>query len=262
MMKRLYLVFGLAGALGATTAHASLQATLLANSSQYSSLPGGEFRAVASADLVAATGNLQGYSSLTKGTISAANSSDWGYNAALNGSSFFQTFCIEYNEHFYPGTTYTAGISQKALYGGQNPGGDPISIGTAWLYSQFAAGTLTGYEYNYGSGRAGASEAGALQKAIWFLEQESNGADNDFVALARSILGKDNTQLQADANGAYGVRALNLGAPGLVQDQLVVVPVPETTTMIAGALLLLPFAASTLRILRRNRAGRREMNHN
>jgi hypothetical protein len=29
--------------------------------------------------------------------------------------------------------------------------------------------------------------------------------------------------------------------------------VPEPTTLIAGALLLLPFGASTLRILRRNR---------
>jgi hypothetical protein len=31
-------------------------------------------------------------------------------------------------------------------------------------------------------------------------------------------------------------------------------PIPEPTTMIAGALLLLPFGASTLRILRRGRA--------
>jgi hypothetical protein len=31
-------------------------------------------------------------------------------------------------------------------------------------------------------------------------------------------------------------------------------PVPEPTTMIAGALLLLPFGASTLRILRKGRA--------
>ena len=30
------------------------------------------------------------------------------------------------------------------------------------------------------------------------------------------------------------------------------VPVPEPTTMIAGALLLLPFAASTIRRFRRN----------
>lgn len=35
--------------------------------------------------------------------------------------------------------------------------------------------------------------------------------------------------------------------------QLVPVPVPEPTTMIAGALLLLPFGASTLRIVRKNR---------
>jgi hypothetical protein len=33
-----------------------------------------------------------------------------------------------------------------------------------------------------------------------------------------------------------------------------VTPVPEPTTLIAGALLLLPFGASTLRVLRRNRA--------
>jgi len=33
------------------------------------------------------------------------------------------------------------------------------------------------------------------------------------------------------------------------------VPVPEATTMIAGALLLLPFGVSTFRILRRNRIG-------
>jgi hypothetical protein len=32
-------------------------------------------------------------------------------------------------------------------------------------------------------------------------------------------------------------------------------PVPEPTTIIAGGLLLLPFGASTLRIVRRNRAG-------
>jgi hypothetical protein len=30
-------------------------------------------------------------------------------------------------------------------------------------------------------------------------------------------------------------------------------PVPEPTTMIAGALLLLPFGASTLRVLRKHR---------
>jgi hypothetical protein len=45
-------------------------------------------------------------------------------------------------------------------------------------------------------------------------------------------------------------------ANGSIQDTYsqniqVLAPVPEPTTMIAGALLLLPFGASTLRILRK-----------
>ncbi len=43
-------------------------------------------------------------------------------------------------------------------------------------------------------------------------------------------------------------------APRDVMAQFVVTAVPEPTTMIAGALLLLPFGASTLRMLRKNRA--------
>ena len=37
-------------------------------------------------------------------------------------------------------------------------------------------------------------------------------------------------------------------------DDISLVAVPEPTTMIAGALLLLPFGASTLRMLRKNHA--------
>jgi hypothetical protein len=44
-----------------------------------------------------------------------------------------------------------------------------------------------------------------------------------------------------------------LGYPPSVPIALTITPVPEPTTMIAGALLLLPFGASTVRILRRNR---------
>lgn len=259
-MRNLFLLISVAGAISAGTTHAAMTATLLDNTSQYSFGNGGEFRAVASADLVAATMNLQGYSPLTKGIISAAtDGSSWGYKASQVGSFYFQTFCIEYNEHFSPGVTYTAGISTKARYGGNNPNGDPISIGTAWLYSQFAAGTLTGYNYVYGSGRQGATEAGALQKAIWWLENESNGsntgasgafitaAKNGLAALGYGIL-TDTTIRTMDANGAFGVYALNLGAPGVVQDQLVVV-VPEASTIIAGTLLLLPLGATVVRIL-------------
>jgi choice-of-anchor C domain-containing protein len=43
-------------------------------------------------------------------------------------------------------------------------------------------------------------------------------------------------------------------AYGSALDNVSLVPVPEPATMIAGALLLLPFGASTFRILRKNRA--------
>ena len=54
---------------------------------------------------------------------------------------------------------------------------------------------------------------------------------------------------------ATGAAPLGNGQNG--QDQeffLLTTPVPEPTTLIAGALLLLPFGASTLRILRRKHA--------
>jgi len=54
------------------------------------------------------------------------------------------------------------------------------------------------------------------------------------------------------ANGAYGVEDMTLDNPGQAQDQLVIV-VPEAPTVIAGALLLLPFGATTYKILRKKR---------
>ena len=63
------------------------------------------------------------------------------YNAG--SGTGFETFCVEYNEHFTPGSTLYYGISQGAINGGIS-GGNPdfISKGTAWLYLQFATGQL------------------------------------------------------------------------------------------------------------------------
>ena len=248
-MKKALIVLSLATAMTATSVFASMSVILLDNTSQYSFGSGGEFRAVGNAGLDAVV-NWAAYSSATKGTVSSASdSSSSGYNSSLNGQMYFQTFCIEANEYFSPGTSYSVGISPNAMYGSQPPNGDPISIGTAWLYSQFAAGTLSGYTYAYGSGRASSTSAGALQEAIWWLEDESGGVKNSFVTAAEAALSLNDTTIKNNANGAYGVYALNLGNPGAVQDQLVIVP--EATTMVAGALLLLPLGASTLRILRK-----------
>jgi hypothetical protein len=244
-MKKFCMVLSLAGVMTALNLFASMQVTLIQNTSQFSYGNGGEFRAVGNSDL----NSIVNWNAYNTGST---------HNTADAGSAFFQTFCIEHNEFFSPGTPYSAAISQNAMYGGQPSGGDPISIGTAWLYRQFAAGTLSGYNYTYGTaGRASSTSAGALQEAIWWLEAE-NGSRNSFIDTAEDALYGAHGAVQdalivGNANGAYGVYALNLGTPGAVQDQLVIA-VPEPTTVLAGALLLLPFGASTLRILRRNRA--------
>jgi hypothetical protein len=270
-MKKLYMVLGLALVAATPNLFAAMDITLMDNgvntpgpyspsSDLYSFSNGGEFRGVGNSDLDSII-DWGAYSATegTKGTVTTANSGgSWGYGSGLaqNGNSFFQTFCTELEEEYTPGGTYTIStVGNNALYNGT---GHPVPVtwGVAYLYSQFAAGSLSGYTYAFGSGRE--TSAGELQVAIWYLLGEItslsyNGTDgtifyNDAVTAASSF----NTTVLSDADGAFGVEDLTLGSPGAAQDQLVIV-VPEATTIIAGALLLLPLGASTLRILRKNR---------
>lgn len=184
------------------------------------------------------------------------------FRAVSSGLGTFQTFCLETSETMAFDTLYAYNMNSGAVRGnggatavdphdGISPM-DPVSIGTAWLYSQFRAGTLAGY---------GAvdrlTDAGNLQKAFWFLEGEVGGVNNGWVALAAANLPAGYADVKDDANGYGSVIALNLflevpgASPLLRQDVLGLVP--EPTTMVAGALLLLPFGASALRCLRKYR---------
>jgi len=242
-MTGLRMTTGLAGLLFAASLHASYDGTVTMSGGPNQVDVGGEFTAAANA------------------------------NANSVGLGTFQTFCIEDSEMIGLGPNYYYRINTGAIAGGVSGVDavdaatglpkDNISIGTAWLYSQFRAGTLAGYTAGL------PANAGVLQDAIWMLEGEygptatihAYDPTNPYLVAARAALGMTDAQLQADSNGAYGVVALNLytsldqnGNPtGLAQDQLGIVP--EPTTMIAGALLLLPFGASTLRVLRKNRVG-------
>jgi hypothetical protein len=155
----------------------------------------------------------------------------------------FQTFCVEENEYIYPSTTLDATISNGAINGGKTGGDpDPLSIGTAWLYYNFATGGMADYIYS------DHSTAGDLQNTIWWLEGEAGdpGATNVF---RNDVLAKFTNEAgaTADNNGQYKVAVLNLWQLGhagdltkdangnyiyVRQDQLVVTPIP-------GALLLL-----------------------
>jgi hypothetical protein len=194
---------------------AAMSVTLWQDTGNYSYGNGGEFQAVGNADLNTAV-NWGAYASST----------------AVQGQSF-QTFCTETSEYFSPGNPYpVTSIGNNALYNGTaNP--VPITLGVAYLYSQFAKGTLSGYDYTYGAGRV--ASAGNLQQAIWYLLGEyQDGAQLSGVALAAlNSSGIAPADWYNAANGAYGVGDMVLGTPGTAQDQLVMVP--EPTTMVAGA---------------------------
>jgi hypothetical protein len=103
------------------------------------------------------------------------------------------------------------------------------------LYSQFAQGTLAGYNYDTAdSGRQ--NSAAALQKTIWWLENEnySSGASPDpgniFSSAVLSEFGSL-ADARADAMGLYGVSVLNMGDAVTnykYQDQLILTPPPSS----------------------------------
>jgi hypothetical protein len=163
----------------------------------------------------------------------------------------FQTFCLEHNEYLYPNTTHAVVLNDRMINGGVGPQGDPLSVGTAWLYHQFQSGTLAGYDYdNTGAGRH--TSAQELQNAIWFLEDEQGGSltttyRDMLIAEFGSV-----TDAKLDNNGRIPVAVMNLYAEGhagdpeyLRQDALVCTPLP------AGLLLgLLGLSAAGLRLRR------------
>ena len=163
------------------------------------------------------------------------------YNAG-HPNTGFETFCVEYNEHFTPGSSYYYGISQAAINGGVSGGNpDPISRGTAWLYLQFATGMLQGYNY---TGPNGNLSAGALQDTIWWLEGErADDPHNIFSMAVTNQFGGDPMTAMADNNGTYGVSVLNLWSDidhrYVAQDQLILtVPDGGSTVMLLGLGLL------------------------
>lgn len=231
------------GLLCAFTAQASFQGTVDMSGSS-GSFGGGPF----TADVTAGLGSVIGGNGLA--------------GAAGDG---FRTFCIEFNEHVNLGGSYSADIGTAAIHGSGGPHPDPVSLATAWLYHEFRAGTLSTSVPTYTDSPAGND---ALQQAIWWLEEETSaygvgapaGSELSFnnylvtAAVTATGAGSAAAARNIDANGAYNVYALNLytlngTVDDVKQSQLAIVP--EPSTVIAGVLLLLPFGASAVRILRR-----------
>ncbi len=194
------------------------------------------------------------YNGTYTGTLQLANSYGSAITATSTGLGTFSTFCLNEGVYANSGQTYNYVSSDNVIptpVGASNP--DPIVLGTAWLYSAFRSGQLASYGFVYGS----AASADSLQSAIWFLEGNSVGVNNSYVTIAQTALtGLGLGSVTASANGAFGVFSLTLtdARGNSAQPVLGMVgTVPEPSTIIAGALLLLPFGVSTVRILRKDK---------
>jgi len=152
-------------------------------------------------------------------------------NIGVTGT--FQTFCIESLETIngYP-STYEVFLSDAAVYGSNYPNSDPLSIGTAYLYHEFQNGTLNDYQSRT------PTKIAELQNAIWYLEGEGGSLSTNYANMLIAKFDSVDNAINTIANGAYGVKVMNLWDVGSVgvsghqhQDLLVCVPAPAAVLL-------------------------------
>ena len=213
----------------------------------------------AAADSVTVTQGATGYQGGNGGGAFTATQASAGFvgtfsGPASNGTSNFQTFCLQLNENLSFGGTYNTVISTYTVAAGvtnfdpasgafgSNPSQDTLGATTALMYSQFRTfGNFGGFA------PADTTDlATALQLAIWYSEGElsspanPNGLNNAFAANTAAVNMFNWAMGVANANPTefYGVRVLQMfNADGSnAQDVLTIVPLPPAAYAGIGTL--------------------------
>lgn len=151
---------------------------------------------------------------------------------AAIGPSFL-TFCLERSESLSFGVRYDYTIDAGAKQGGGGAVGgvDPISIGTAWLYTQFVS--VPGFATTE-------LQLKDLQRTIWYLEGEGNeGGYNYLVSgmyssayTALNPLGFPD--ITVDNDGYFNVWAINPTQNGEVRQSVLKTPDGGLTLVLLG----------------------------
>ena len=153
----------------------------------------------------------------------------------------FISFCLEKNEGIgaFGSPLKVGAVSTAAVHGGLGGGDpDPISVQTAWIFTQFTLGTLSNYTHTQ-------AMANQLQQTIWYLENEvplgAVGVQGLAWIAQANASGWTNVHsvhvlnmLKKDGSGNYTLAA---------QDQLALIPEPETYAMLLAGLGLMGFVA-------------------
>ncbi len=251
---KLIVVGGIVLAAGVLSPAAKADPTLdlyAASASPYQNGVGGEFTAVTS-----------GFTYGDYAASTVVNVVDPYTGHTVTG---FQTFCVQTGVDFTPynwgnPTPYNFSLSLNSIgnshdghaSGSGSPDNYPLSVGTAWLYAEFATGHLTGYDFGNDSARL--SDAGLLQEAIWTLQgnQSYSGqtmpSNDPYYQAALTQFGSlANATAAATSSDNYGVEIMNLysgNGPASVdnaaQNQLVYTelsPTPYNNTPDSGASL-------------------------
>jgi hypothetical protein len=257
-MKKLQLAIMAASLAGAMSASASV--------TTFGSLPGATFGGTGNPNnAVEVTTITDGGNTITLGLAAQGRYENPALGNNGNGT-YYATTGANYGNPANP-----ADKSQSTI------------LGSTWNFDFYAniagGGNLSGYTFvlnypltpvtpvgNLGSLNLNAAAVAALvtsgdtlaaaEAAVSTLTTIQDGENLDFAFLATSVAGVVSPPAGSFNPNAIGDYTFVLGAYNasgtlIGQSDITVDVVPEPTTMIAGALLLLPFGASTIRILRK-----------